>query len=204
MHSLSLDTRRCLTCCHAYNSDGVASRSSDHHGARHAHDAAHRRAEVGNRAPSGTANRANRTAPGTPNRAHRATRAAAYRTRRATRRARRHQHYPHRAKKVVGSFGPTTATGPPSAGPGRPYIGGRAPDLPGQRTQPDQTSRVVGSPDRSPNRHNPARRSSHKPAQTIHCTKIFGIFTGSHSAFAISALFRLHGTSDLGSYCQQS
>ena len=84
----------------------------------------------------------------------------------------------HRAKKVVGSFGPTRQPGRLSAGPGSPYAGARATaghrasrasaqaatrrDPPDQRTQPDQTSRVVGSPDRSPNRHNRARRLSLK------------------------------------------
>ena len=66
--------------------------------------------------------------PGEPNGARdaepgTATRAAAYRTRRATRRARRHQHYPHRAKKVVVHSGRLRNRAALGAGPGSPYAG---------------------------------------------------------------------------------
>jgi hypothetical protein len=110
--------RGCVwTCSLACNSDGVTRWSPDHHHTRHAHDAARRRAEVWDRAPSGAAKRANRTAPRTPHRTHKAAPRAAHRTRRATGRARRHHTCPrhHRAEKVIGSFRANNGDRPASA-----------------------------------------------------------------------------------------
>ena len=104
--------RGCVWPCGlARNFGDVRGGSPDHHGTRHAHDAARRRAEVWDRAPSGAAKRANRTAPGTPHRTHRAAPRAAHRTRRATGRTRRHHHrHRDRAEKVICHPASTTAT----------------------------------------------------------------------------------------------
>lgn len=125
-------------------SDRVRGGSSDHHAARHAHDAASGRAEDGHRAPSGTAKRANRAPPGTPHRTRRAASRAAHRTRRAAGCTRRHPDH-HRAEKVIRSFGQAWQPDRLSAGPERLHSargskGRRIPDNP-QTTDSRETDR---------------------------------------------------------------